>query len=185
MRPAIFLDRDGTLNVEKHYLRSPEEVQLIAGVPEALIALRAAGYTLIIITNQSGVARGYFSTETLEEIHVRLRAALSAEGAAVDGIYVCPHHPDDGCTCRKPGSALYLRAAQEHNLDLSRSLMIGDKDTDLLAAKNLGMPSILVRTGYGPEQLAAVARWRDYAPSYIAADLPDAVRWLLSIQDEE
>lgn len=185
MRPAIFLDRDGTLNVEVHYLRSPDEVRLIPGVPEALIALRAAGYALIVITNQSGVARGYFTPETLDAVHMRLRGCLAARGAVVDGIYACPHHPNDACACRKPGSALYLQAAREHDLDLSHSLMIGDKDTDLLAAKNLGMPSILVRTGYGQEQLTAIASWRDYAPSYIAADLADAARWLLSVQDDD
>lgn len=182
MRPAVFLDRDGTLNVEVVYLRSPEQVRLIDGVPQALNALREAGYALVVITNQSGVARGYFDVQTLDAIHARLTGALAAQGASVDGIYVCPHHPDDNCECRKPRSQLYRRAAREHDIDLSRSLMIGDKDTDLLAAKNLGMRSILVRTGYGLEQLATVAAWPDYQPAYIADDLGDAARWLLSAE---
>lgn len=179
MRPAVFLDRDGTLNVEVVYLRSPDQVRLIDGVPQALNALRDAGYALIVITNQSGLARGYFDAATLDAIHARLTGALAVQGARVDGIYVCPHHPDDNCECRKPRSRLFQRAAREHDIDLSRSLMIGDKDTDLLAARNLGMPSILVRTGYGIEQLPSVAAWSDYQPAYIADDLGDAARWLL------
>lgn len=180
MRPAIFLDRDGTLNVEVHYLRRPEQIRLIDGVPQALHALRAAGYALVVITNQSGIARGYFDHATLGAIHATLVSVLADHGASLDGIYACPHHPDDACACRKPRSDLYHRAAREHELDLSRSLMIGDKDTDLLAAKNLGMESILVRTGYGPEYLAQIAAWPDYQPSYIANDLADATRWLLA-----
>jgi len=178
MRPAIFLDRDGTLNVEVGYLRSPDELCLIEGAAEALKQLHAAGYALIVVTNQSGIARGYLTPETLEAIHARLCAELAAQGAWLDGIYACPHHPNDDCDCRKPRSSLYLQAAREHGLDLSRSLMIGDKHSDLSAAKNLGMASILVRTGYGDQQHEIIAQWNDYQPAYIADDLRDAARWL-------
>ncbi len=180
MRPTIFLDRDGTINVEVNYLKSPDELRLIDGAAEAINHLRAAGYTIIVVTNQSGVARRYMTSETLEAIHQKLRAELAVHGARVDGIYACPHHPDDGCECRKPRSALFLQAAREHNLDLRRALMIGDKDTDILAAKNLNMPSILVRTGYGAEQIASIMQRSDYRPSYVADDLRDAARWLLA-----
>ena len=180
LRPAIFLDRDGTINVEVNYLRSPDELRLIDGAAESIKQLRAAGFLVIVITNQSGIARGFFTHETLDAIHLRLREQLAARGAAVDAIYVCTHHPDDNCECRKPGSSLYLQAAREHGIDLSRSLMIGDKDTDLLAAKKLHMPSVLVKTGFGEAQLASVARWTDYQPVYIADDLRAATRWVLS-----
>jgi D,D-heptose 1,7-bisphosphate phosphatase len=179
MRPAVFLDRDGTINVEVNYLSSPEQMQLIDGVPAAIQRLRDAGFAVIVITNQSGVARGYFTAETLGAIHRRLHAELAAAGTQVDGIYLCPHHPDDQCDCRKPKSGLFLQAAREHDLDLRASLMIGDAESDLLAAKNLQMPSILVRTGHGASRLARIATWADYQPHYIADDLRDAVNWLL------
>ncbi|MEP7200547.1 MAG: D-glycero-beta-D-manno-heptose 1,7-bisphosphate 7-phosphatase [Chloroflexota bacterium] len=180
MRPAIFLDRDGTINVEVHYLKHPDELRLIDGAADAIVQLRAAGFAIIVVTNQSGIARGYFSIDTLDAIHEKLRAELAAHGATLDGIYACHHHPADGCDCRKPQSSLYLQAAREHGLDLSRSVMIGDKDTDLLAAKNLSMPSILVRTGFGIEQLETIAQWANYQPAYIADDLLDAARWLMA-----
>ena len=180
LRPAVFLDRDGTINVEVNYLRSPDELRLIEGAAESIQQLRAAGFLVIVITNQSGIARGFFTHETLDAIHRRLCEQLAAHGAAVDAIYVCTHHPDDHCDCRKPGSSLYLQAAREHGIDLGRSLMIGDKDTDLLAAKQLHMPSVLVKTGFGLQQVAAVAHWTDYQPVYIADDLRAATGWVLS-----
>ncbi len=179
MRPAIFLDRDGTINVEVNYLKSPDELRLIDGAAEAIKQLHAAGFLVIVITNQSGIARRFFTLDTLDAVHQKLRVELAAHGTDVDGIYVCTHHPDEHCECRKPRSQLYLQAAREHEIDLSHSLMIGDKDTDLLAAKDLNMPSILVRTGFGADQLARVSAWSDYQPLYIADDLGDAVRWLV------
>lgn len=180
MQPAIFLDRDGTINEEVHYLSHPDQVRLIAGAAEAIRELRAAGHAIVVVTNQSGLTRNYFSRQTLDEIHARLRAELAQHGAWLDGIYVCPHHPDDGCECRKPGSRLYEQAAHEHNLDLPRSVMIGDKDSDVLAARNLNMRGILVRTGYGSNHVEAISRWSDFQPAYIADDLLDAARWLLA-----
>ncbi len=180
MQPAIFLDRDGTVNVEVNYLKSPDELRLIPGVAESIGRLRTGGYAVIVITNQSGIARRYFSLETLDAIHQRLHDELARRGTCVDAIYACTHHPDENCDCRKPRSSLYLRAAREHQIDLGRSLMIGDKDTDLLAARNLNMPSILVRTGFGAAQVAAVTQWTDYQPVYIADDLADATNWILA-----
>src|SRR5713226_7491643 len=101
MRPTIFLDRDGTINIEVNYLKSPDELRLIDGAAEAINHLRAAGYAIIVVTNQSGIARRFMTSETLEAIHQKLRDELAARGAHVDGIYACPHHPDDGCECRK------------------------------------------------------------------------------------
>ena len=178
--PAIFLDRDGTINEEVHYLSDPAHLRLIPGAADAIHQLRAAGYPVVILTNQSGIARGYFTLDTLNAIHARLRECLREQGTVIDGLYVGMHHPDENCECRKPRSLLYQQAARDLNLDLARSFMIGDKDTDLLAGKNLGMESILVRTGFGQEQVAEVERWHDYRPAYIAANLPDAATWILA-----
>jgi D-glycero-D-manno-heptose 1,7-bisphosphate phosphatase len=177
--PAIFLDRDGTINEEVHYLSDPAHLRLIPGAAAAIRRLRAAGYPVVVITNQSGIARGYFTMDTLSAIHARLRACLADEGTTIDGLYLCPHHPDDDCACRKPRSLLYRKAARELDLDLGRSVMVGDKETDLLAGKNLAMDSILVRTGFGAGHVAEVEQWLDYHPAYIAADLADAADWVL------
>lgn len=180
MKPVVFLDRDGTINVEVNYLKSPDELRLIDGAAQAINQLKAAGYAVIVVTNQSGVARQFMTIETLQAIHDKLRDELAAHGARVDGIYVCVHHPDDGCECRKPRPSLFLQAAREHDLDLRRAIMIGDKDTDLLAARNLSIPSILVRTGFGESQLPLIAQWNDYRPIYVADDLRDAANWLIA-----
>ena len=180
MRSAIFLDRDGTINEEVHYLSHPDQVRLIPGSAEAIRKLRAAGHAIVVVTNQSGLKRKYFTQDTLDKIHARLSAELAQHGAWLDGIYVCPHHPDDGCECRKPGARLYEQAAREHDIDLARSVMIGDKDTDVLAARNHNMRAILVRTGYGANHVEAISRWKDYQPAYVADDLLDAARWLLA-----
>jgi histidinol-phosphate phosphatase family protein len=180
MRPAIFLDRDGTINEEVHYLSHPDQVRLISGAAEAITVLRAAGYLIVVITNQSGLSRRFFTQETLDKIHARLRHELARDDAWLNGIYVCPHHPDDGCDCRKPGSRLFQEAAHDHGIDLTRSLMIGDRATDLLSARNLNMRGILVRTGYGASQLESVMGWTDFQPAYVADDLLDAARWLLT-----
>ncbi len=180
MRPAIFLDRDGTINLEVNYLSSPDRLRLIDGAAEAINHFRAAGYVIIVVTNQSGVARGYFSAQTLEAIHEQLHAQLARHGARVDGVYTCPHHPDEACDCRKPNTRLFLQAAREHNIDLSKSFVIGDKETDILAAKNLNIPGILVRTGFGAEHSTRIAQWHGYQPAYVADDLLDAAQWLLN-----
>ena len=179
-RPAIFLDRDGTLNVEVNYLSAPEQLQLIAGAATAVQQLRAAGYAIIVVTNQSGLARGYLTLDDLRAIHEKLRRELALGGAWVDAIYFCPHHPDDQCECRKPKPGLLLQAAREHDLDLSRSVFIGDAESDLLAAQRAGAHGILVKTGHGLKWLPNISQWTDASPLYIADDLLDAARWLLN-----
>ncbi|MBI1802289.1 MAG: HAD family hydrolase [Chloroflexi bacterium] len=177
--PAVFLDRDGTMNVEVNDLRTPDGLQLIAGAAEAIARLKAAGYAVVVVTNQSGVARGYMTLTTLDAIHRRLAEELARHGTAVDGIYTCVHHPDENCPCRKPRTSLFHQAAQVHDIDFTQSVMIGDKDTDLLAAMNLQMPAILVRTGFGHEQLKTIATWTHFQPIYIADDIRDAADWWL------
>lgn len=150
-RPAAFLDRDGTLILERHYLADPDGVELIPGATAALAALREAGYALVVVTNQSGIARGLITPEEYEAVHTRLAELLAAEGVHLDAVYHCPHHPEHSgpCDCRKPGLALYRRAAEEHGLDLARSIYVGDKVSDVLPALALGGAGYLVRTGYG------------------------------------
>ena len=130
---AVFLDRDGTIIDDKHYLSRPELVRLIPGAAIAIARLNAAGWRVILVTNQSGIARGLLTPEDYERVHARMVALLAAEGARLDGSDMCPHHPDfDGkCDCRKPATLLFERAAADHNLDLSRSSFVGDRWRDV------------------------------------------------------
>jgi D-glycero-D-manno-heptose 1,7-bisphosphate phosphatase len=165
--------------VEKNYLHRIEDFQFISGAPEAIKALNRAGYLVLVITNQSGVARGYFSLEDVAALHQHLARRLAAAGAHVDGFYVCPHHPTAGagelrrgCSCRKGQPGLLLQAAREHGIDLSRSYMIGDKEADIEAGENAGCSSLLVLTGYGKETAQSLAsqRAKTFADLKQAAD---------------
>ncbi len=145
---AVFLDRDGTICRDVHYMRSPEQFELLTGVAEGIRRLNQLGVKVIVATNQSGVARGYFTLETLQKIHEKMIEELSRRGAKIDGIYYCPHHPDEGCSCRKPKTGMLERAAKDFNLDLKKCFVVGDRKLDLDTAKNAGCVGILVR---GPE----------------------------------
>jgi D-glycero-D-manno-heptose 1,7-bisphosphate phosphatase len=153
-RGAVFVDRDGTLMVERYYLADPDGVRLVPGSVKALSALREAGFALVVVTNQSGLARGLYSLDDYRAVARRLDQLLSDAGAPVDATYYCPHHPDvtGPCDCRKPDTGMYVRAATELGLDLADSWYVGDKVTDVLPAGSLGGRGIMVRTGYGREQ---------------------------------
>ncbi|HEY8485251.1 MAG TPA: HAD-IIIA family hydrolase [Longimicrobiales bacterium] len=157
LRPAIFLDRDGTLIQERNYLADPELVELIPGAAQALRALAEAGYALVLVTNQSGIARGYIRPEEYQAVQDRLHALLAAEGVRLDGVYCCPHHPEitGPCECRKPAPGLFRQAAAELRLDLRASYYVGDRLRDVLPARVLGGTGILVRTGYGAQEADA------------------------------
>jgi D-glycero-D-manno-heptose 1,7-bisphosphate phosphatase len=150
-RPAVFLDRDGTVVEEADFLADPAGVRLIPGAAAALRTLRARGYALVLVTNQSGIARGLFSEAQYRGVHGRLEALLAAEGVTLDGSYHCPHHPahTGACTCRKPAPGLFLRAAEELGLDLAASVYVGDRLRDVEAGLALGGRAVLVHTGYG------------------------------------
>lgn len=150
-RPAIFLDRDGTIIEDRDYLASPDQVSILPTVTQSLAQLAQAGYSLVMITNQSGIGRGYFTLEHLEMVHQYLSQLLLAEEVTLDGIYFCPHAPRENCKCRKPLPELMLRASADLDLDLSRSFVIGDKPADIGLALAVGAKPILVRTGYGAE----------------------------------
>lgn len=153
-RRFVLLDRDGTIIVERNYLSRPEDVVLLPGAAEGLRAMRALGLGLVLVTNQSGIGRGYFDEARLAEIHDRMNALLRHERVVLEGIYYCPHTPDLGCSCRKPEPGLALRAAANHGFNLSESFAIGDKRCDVDLGRNVGATSILVKTGYGEAEAA-------------------------------
>ena len=151
---AVLLDRDGTLIVDRHFIADPGAIALLPGAVEGLRRLAAAGIRRVVVTNQSGVARGLISPEALLEVHARLRALLGSQGVTLDAIFACPHREEDGCGCRKPNIGLALAAKRELGLDLSRVVVAGDTPADLGLARTLAVPAFLVMTGSGPKTLA-------------------------------
>jgi histidinol-phosphate phosphatase family protein len=144
MNRAIFFDRDGTIAVDVQYCRRPEDFKLFAETPKVIRALNKQGFKVIIVTNQSGISRGYFDESTLEKIHKKMKADLARKGAHIDGIYYCPHHPDDNCSCRKPKPALILQAAADCDIDLENSFVVGDLPKDIDLGKAAGCHTILI-----------------------------------------
>ncbi len=142
--PALFVDRDGTLIPDLHYLGDPERIEILGGVSEALRLARAHGYRVVCVTNQSGIARGFYSTQDVDRVHDRLNERLASEGARVDAFYYCPHLPEQECACRKPGTELFVRAQQELGLDWGRSAIVGDRWLDMEAGRRLGLLTALV-----------------------------------------
>jgi len=171
-RGVVVLDRDGTLNVERHYLSDPAQVELVDGAADGLRHLCELGVELLVITNQSGVGRGYFTERTLDAIHRRLGECLFDAGVHLSAIYVCPHVPADGCRCRKPGTALLERAAWERGFDPRDAFVIGDKASDLEMGRRTGSTTLLVRTGYGTE----VAAGGNVSADFVVDDLREAAR---------
>jgi len=183
---AVLLDRDGTLTVEGEWLTRRQDLVLVPGAAAALARLSAAGWKLVLVTNQSAVARGLITPAHLVEIHAELQEQLAARGARLDAIYSCPHHPTEGvgeyrveCECRKPKPGLVLQAARELGLDLPRCWMIGDAARDLEAGWAAGVPGILVATGKGRAEIEGL-RERGREPEAFVADLPAAAEWILS-----
>jgi D-glycero-D-manno-heptose 1,7-bisphosphate phosphatase len=173
MRPAAFLDRDGTLNVEKNYLYRIEDWEWIPGAVDAIAQLNDAGYAVIVVTNQAGIARGLYGESDLQDLHLMVDADVRRAGARVDGFYFCPHHPEHGarvaCHCRKPEPGMLLQAAADHALDLGRSFMIGDRESDIEAGRRCGAQSLLVATGYGVRTRREHAADAPYFPSVVEA----------------
>jgi len=179
---AVFLDRDGTLIREKDYLADPEGVELLPGIPGALRQLRDAGYFLVVVTNQSGIARGYYAEEDYRAVAERLDLLLEEEDVPLDLTRHCPHHPDHGsyCVCRKPAVGMHLEAAAELGIDLSRSWYVGDKLSDVVPAEELGGRGILLRTGHPlPDDVAPPG------DIPVVEDLPAAVRLILAETDSD
>lgn len=187
MNRAVFLDRDGTVTQEVGYVNHVERLKLIPGAASAIARLNRAGILAILATNQAGVARGYFPEELVGEVHKRLQYLLAEEGAHLDAIYYCPHHPNVGppayrqnCDCRKPQAGMLHRGEREFNLDLSQCFMIGDKITDPITGMRVGAKGIMVLTGYGKgEYIYQRNQWQEL-PDFIAPDLNGAVDWILA-----
>ena len=158
MKRAVFLDRDGTINIEKEYLYQASDFEFIPGAPEAISLLNRAGIMVVVVTNQSGVARGYYTEEDVEKLHHHIASELEHNEAHVDAWLYCPHHPTGRgsyalpCTCRKPLPGMLLEAARRYGIDLEQSTMIGDKRADIEAGLAAGCHTILVRTGYGADE---------------------------------
>ena len=186
---AVFLDRDGTINEEVGYLDSLDKLKIIPAAYEAIQLINISGMKAIVVTNQSGVARGIFNEKLVRQTHVIIQAALLEKKASIDKFYYCPHHPTEGtgiylhnCNCRKPLPGMLLQAADDLDIELGKSYMIGDTCRDMETAKKAGVKGILVKTGYGREELLdfgsdVVAA--DNKPDFIAEDILDAVKWIM------
>jgi histidinol-phosphate phosphatase family protein len=169
--PAVFLDRDGTIMRDVNYCSDAKQVEIFPATAGALQQLKRAGFKIFVITNQSGIGRGYFTEQDYRAVEAEASRQLGS--GLIDGSYFCPHEPSAGCECRKPSPALILQAARDHHLDLSRSFMIGDKRIDAECGRNAGVRTILVQTGQEQHETASpVADW-------IAADLREAAEMVL------
>lgn len=185
-RPAVFLDRDGTINEQMGYINHISRFHLLPGVAEAVRLLNDRQVPVVVVTNQSGLARGYFPPALLDEVHEKMAGQLAQKGAHIDGLYICPHHPEAKeeqyrreCCCRKPKTGLLEQAAVEMNLDLTRSFMVGDRWSDLKCAVRAGTTPILVLTGYGRGDLQYIGPQQEIRPAYVADDLLGAARWII------
>ena len=181
---GIFLDRDGTINEEMGYLSTPNDLRLIPGAADAIREANRYGFKVFVTTNQSGVARGLITEEQLAKIHRTLIEKLQQNNAHLDTIYYCPHHPEIGeapyrnnCECRKPNTGMLIRASKEHNLDLTKSFVIGDKMIDIQTGNNAGAIPILVLTGYGKKELV-LCKHNNIRIDYIAEDIIDAIHYI-------
>lgn len=179
LRPAVFLDRDGTIAEEVGYLDHLNRFRIFPFVAQAIRQLNEAKLPVIVITNQSGVARGYFPESLIIAVHELMTTQLAKEGAHVDALYYCPHKEGDACACRKPKPGMLESAAREHGLDLRRSFVVGDRYGDIELAHSVGARAILVRTGYGEGEMKSnSAKW-PAPPDFIAENLGAAANWIL------
>lgn len=183
---AVFLDRDGTVSEEVGYINHLSRYKLFPWTAEAIKRLNEAKLKAILITNQAGVARGYFTEDLIWKVHEKLTLELAESGARLDGIYYCPHHPSAGqapyrvnCDCRKPKPGLIYKAAQEHEVDINLSFMVGDKYTDVELAQRIGMKGVMTMTGYGIGEYEYQRQTWPKTPDKIAKDLLEAVDWII------
>lgn len=185
-KPAVFMDRDGTINEQMGHINHLSRFVVLPRVPEAIALLNRAGFLALIVSNQSGVAQGYAPLELVHEVHRRLESVLRENGAFLDGIFFCPHHPRGTvpqfageCDCRKPKTGLIDQARKALEIDMARSYVVGDRCQDIRLAHRSGIPGILVKTGYGLGEAEHVLPGVPEKPAHIAEDLYGAVRWIL------
>lgn len=175
-RPAIFLDRDGVINVGVHgdYIRNVSQFQWLPGVPQAIAGLSKAGWPIVVVTNQSGIARGLYTMADVNEIHQRIRSEVQQHGGDITAFYVCPHRNEDNCACRKPLPGLLVQASRDYDLDPSRSYFIGDTEIDARAGRAAGCAVITVTSGLTPVE--DVKRWAS-PPDHLFNTLMEAAEW--------
>jgi len=191
-KPAVFLDRDGTINEQMGYINHISRFHLLPRVGEAIRMLNESNVPAIVISNQSGVGRGYYPEALVYKVHDEMKRLLGLEGAQLDGIYFCPHHPEAkieqyraACQCRKPRTGMLIKAAEDLDIDLTKSYVVGDRWSDLKTAVNCQATPVLVRTGYGMGDIEYVGPNEDIEPSYIATDLTAAIQWILGDMELE
>ncbi len=186
LKRGVFLDRDGTINKEVSYLSKIEDLRLLPGAAKAILLLNKAGFKVVVVTNQSGIARGYFDKAFVDKVHKEIGKRLASKGAWIDRWYFCPHHPDVGapefrknCTCRKPNTGLIDQAAKEVNIQLLTSFMVGDSLRDMEAGWKAGLRTVLVLTGYGKETLEGMNKRQRKKLDFVARNLLEASRWIV------
>jgi len=172
---AIFMDRDGTICEEVNFLNDLSKLKLIKGSAEAIRMINQSGMKAVVVTNQSGIGRGLFTEGFVNNVHKRLKKMLESKGAFLDGIYYCPHLPETGCSCRKPETGMLNIAAKDMKIDLKRSYVVGDKAIDIELADRACAKGVMVKTGYGENELCKLS----IAPYYVAGDILEAVKWIL------
>jgi histidinol-phosphate phosphatase family protein len=176
---ALFLDRDGTISAETgKYITRPEDLQILPGALEAIRLCTEAGFRVFLFTNQAGVGKGALTLETLHAIHTHLLTQIEEAGGRVEAVYVCPHHPNDGCACRKPKAGLLWQAQKEHTLDLSQAVVIGDSARDIAAGASVGALCLLVQTGHTAE--FDPTTFPSPHPAHVFPTLLDAAHWLIA-----
>jgi len=186
-RPAVFIDRDGTINEQMGYINHISRFSILPRSAEAIRLLNNKGYLAIVVSNQSGVARGYFPVELVNQVNEYMCDLLRAENAKIDGIFFCPHHPHGSvpeyslsCDCRKPKTGLIEKACKDFDIDLKRSFVIGDTYADIEMSYRANVNGILVKTGYGRGEIEYAVAYKDSKPTHISMDLFEAVQWIIS-----
>ena len=185
-KPAVFIDRDGTINEQRGYINHISRFKIIPGVEDAIRLLNQNNFLAIVVSNQSGVARGFYPIELVHEVHALMKQLLEENGSFLDAIFFCPHHPDGvipeytrKCDCRKPGTGLIDQACRSFDIDLSNSYVVGDLYSDMELAERAGVRGILVKTGYGLGEIEYTLPTKPRKPLYVAENLLDAVNWIL------
>lgn len=179
---AAFLDRDGTIIEEKDFIKTPDEIEFVPGSVEAIKILRGLGYKIVVVSNQSGIGRGILTERMVSQVNQSFLRGLEDQGAPVDGLYFCPHHPDDDCACRKPKTGMIEKAVGELGLDLKDAVVVGDKLSDVKLGKNIAATTVLVLTGYGSKMLNELTDSNpDERPDFVAGNLLTAVNWLKNL----
>ena len=185
-KPAVFIDRDGTINEQMGYINHVSRFKILPRVPQAIRMLNRHGFLVLVVSNQSGVARGYYPMDLVETIHHLMVARIKEKQGVIDGVFFCPHHPAGSvpefsreCNCRKPKTGLIEQACKSFEIDLRRSFVVGDMCTDIELAHRAGLKGVLVKTGYGLGEIEYILSRKAAKPAHIAEDLLDAVRWIM------